>query len=389
MLREAETCDAMRTLGYARACVLHLLRWLPSLLLLVPWLLGPLAPSEAARVRDLSSADGFRLLDWETVHLGQKLGALWAALSGETGDASADASALRAYFAQTPRPADLRPAAETALEHLVAQSYRDSGVTQAEPSSVPGVFPPVLVSLTAPPNVLVLSPRTELRVVGSSVLQPMDLAAQQRLEASADSTGVSSLVAPIGGLATYPAMVLDNGSAQQVLSASAHEWVHQYLIFYPLGQGYWRSQATREINETTAEMIGNEVGAGIASSLGLAAPADTSRLRRPSPFDFRGFMRDTRTHVEQLLAAGQVDEAEAYMRAQRDELQRRGYQIRKLNQAYFALYGSYGESDAASPANPIPGLLHQLRDQSGSVGEFLLRVRTLTSVEELRRAVSA
>ena len=43
------------------------------------------------------------------------------------------------------------------------------------------------------------------------------------------------------------------------------------------------------------------------------------------------------------------------MRARRDELQQHGYQIRKLNQAYFALYGSYGDGFAASPANPIPG----------------------------------
>ncbi|MBV9578330.1 MAG: hypothetical protein JO057_07060 [Chloroflexi bacterium] len=104
-------------------------------------------------------------------------------------------------------------------------------------------------------------------------------------------------------------------------------------------------------------------------------------------FDFRGFMRQTRTQVEQMLAVGQVDAAEAYMRAQRNELQRHGYAIRKLNQAYFALYGSYGESDAASAANPIPGLLHELRGESSSLGDFLARVRGVTTVQELRRAV--
>ena len=86
----------------------------------------------------------------------------------------------------------------------------------------------------------------------------MDIAAQERLEASADSTGVSSLVAPIGGLATYPSMVLDEDTPEHVLAAVAHEWVHQYLVFYPLGAGYWNSQETREINgrklATTAEL---------------------------------------------------------------------------------------------------------------------------------------
>jgi hypothetical protein len=90
-----------------------------------------------------------------------------------------------------------------------------------------------------------------------------------------------------------------------------------------------------------------------------------------------------------MLAAGQVDAAEAYMRAQRDELQQHGYAIRKLNQAYFALYGSYGDGYAASAASPIPGLLHRLRGQSPTVGDFLVRVRGITTVDELRQAVAA
>jgi hypothetical protein len=357
--------------------------------LLLPWLLAPLAPSEAARVRDLSSANGFRLLDWETVHVGQKLGALWSGLTGDTAQTAGDAAVVRAYYAQTPHDADQRPAVETALQHLIAQAYRDGGVTPSEPLPLQTLFPPVLISLTAPPNVLVIAPRTELRVIGSSVLEPMDVAAQERLEASADSSGVASLVAPIGGLATYPSMVLDDDSPEQVLSAAAHEWLHQYLIFYPLGQGYWRSQETREINETTAELVGNEVGAGIAEAIGVVQEPAARTLpptRTGRSFDFRAFMRDTRLQVDQMLAVGQVDEAEAYMRAQRDELQRHGYAIRKLNQAYFAMYGSYGNGSAASPANPMPGLLRRLREQSTSLGDFLTRVRGITSVDELRKA---
>jgi hypothetical protein len=386
-----ETWEVTRRCVTLELSVFNLLRWVPSVLLLVPLLLSPAAPPETARIRDLSSPYGFHLLDWETVHLSEKLGPLWTGLTGSTSDTSGDADVLRTYFAQSPHPVDLRPAAETALEHLVARAYRDGGVLRSEPLGLQTLFPPVLVNLTPPPNVLVIAPRTELRVIDSSVLGPMDVTAQEQLEASADSTGVSSLVAPIGGLATYPSMVLDNDSAQQVLSASAHEWVHQYLIFYPLGQGYWNSQQTREINETTAELIGDEVGAGIAAQIGLGAPAAgaSPRASRRPAFDFRSFMRETRAQVEQMLAAGQVDAAEAYMRAQRDELQRHGYQIRKLNQAYFALYGSYGDSDAASPANPIPGLLHQLRAQSSSIGDFLVRVRGITTVDDLRKAVDA
>src|SRR5260370_24428919 len=168
----------------------------------------------------------------------------------------------------------------------------------------------------------------------------MDVPAQERLEASADSTNVSSLVAPIGGLATYPSMVLDE-APDRVLPAAAHEWLHQYLIFYPLGRGYWNSQETREINETTAEMIGQEVGGRLAESLGLAPKSAPTAPRATQPaFDFRAFMRDTRAQTDHFLNDGQVAEAEGYMRTRRDELEQHGIQIRKLNQAYFALYGS-------------------------------------------------
>jgi predicted aminopeptidase len=184
-------------------------------------------------------------------------------------------------------------------------------------------------------------------------------------------------------------MVLESDSAEQVLVSAAHEWVHQYLIFYPLGEGYWNSQETREINETTAELVGTEVGGQVAARLGLtAAPvATTTPAPRTRPaFDFRAFMRETRAHVEELLAAQRVDDAEAYMRARRDELQQHGYYIRKLNQAYFALYGSYGEGFAASPANPIPGYLRTLRTASPTLADFLVRVRDITTVAQLREA---
>jgi hypothetical protein len=368
------------------------MRWLPGILLLLPWLLAPAAPTDAARWRDLAAPSSFQLLDWETVHLGERLGRLWDGLDGRASATPSDSDTLRVYFSAraASRRTEMRQSAEAALERVTMQAYAQAGITRSEPVSVPGLFPPVLVALTPPPNVLVVSPRTELRVIDSSVLQSMDVPAQEMLEASADSTGVSSLVAPIGGLATYPSMVLEEDSPERVLSAVAHEWLHQYLIFYPLGAGYWNSQETREINETTADLVGQEIGAGLAQSLDLARPAGNTRTGPPPApaFDFRAFMRDTRAHTEQLLAAGQVDTAEAYMRSQRDELQRHGYTIRKLNQAYFALYGSYGEGFAASPANPIPGLLHTLRDRSPSLADFIFRVRGITSVAQLRAAAA-
>jgi hypothetical protein len=364
-------------------------RWLPSVLLLVPWLLAPVAPSNDARIRDLVGTSSFRLLDWETVHLGERAGRLWAGLFAAPDVVQADADTLVSYFRARSRREELRRDAEAALERLVSQAYQDAGLTRSEPLPFTRLFPPVLVALTPPPNVLVISPRNELRVVGSSVMQAMDVTAQERIEASADSTDVSSLIAPIGGLATYPSMVLEDDNPERVLAAVAHEWLHQYLIFYPLGAGYWNNQQTREINETTAEMVGQEVGEALARQFGLvqAPRSGTSPQTAASPpaFDFRAFMRETRVRTEQLLRDGQIGAAESFLRTRRDDLEQHGYRIRKLNQAYFALYGSYGEGFAASPANPIPGLLRKLREQSGSLAEFIFRVRGITSVEELRR----
>ncbi|HYY90145.1 MAG TPA: hypothetical protein VFA49_15205 [Chloroflexota bacterium] len=363
------------------------LRWLPSAVVLGLLAFGPGGPSPESRIGGLASAAAFRLLDWETVNLADRAGRLWHGLAGGVDLGEADADALRAYFARQTRTPS--PSIEAALERAVSQTYTRAGLSRSEPLLADRLFPPVLVALSAPPNVLVISPRTELRVAQSVVLQALSPAAQEQLESSADSTGVSSLVAPIGGLATYPSMVLHEDAPERVLASVAHEWLHQYLIFYPLGAGYWQRQETREINETAADLVGQEVGRSVAEDLGLQHPTGASPPPRPTGFDFRLFMRQTRLNTEHLLAAGKIEEAEAYMRAQRDELQRRGYQIRKLNQAYFALYGSYGEGFAASPTNPIPDLLRQLRNRSASLAEFIFRVRGVTTVSELRAASAA
>src|SRR5260370_14280732 len=170
---------------------------------------------------------------------------MWAGLSGTVMVHPADAERLRTYFQTSAHNAEARTQVEAALERVVGQAYRDGGLDRSPLGLRDRLFPPVLVALTAPPNVLVIAPRTELRVIGSSVMQAMDGPAQERLEASADSTDVSSLVAPIGGLATYPSMGLDE-SADRVLAPVAHEWPPQYLIFYPPGRAYWNSPETRE-----------------------------------------------------------------------------------------------------------------------------------------------
>ena len=176
------------------------LRWLPAVLVLLPWLLGPAIPSNEARVRDPGRPVTFRLLDWETVALGSARAPV-GGLIGPTLSASPMPTRCARSSART-RPVGPPPSRRSSVSSPGLCRRRAQPFGSRSPPD--RLFPPVLVALTPPPNVLVVAPRTELRVFSRSVLKSMDVSAQEQLETSTDSTGVSSLVAPIGGLATYP-----------------------------------------------------------------------------------------------------------------------------------------------------------------------------------------
>ena len=94
-------------------------------------------------------------------------------------------------------------------------------------------------------------------------------------------------------------------------------------------------------------------------------------------------MRDVRRQVDDYLAHGQVQSAEKYMQDQRQVLASKGYNIRKLNQAYFAFYGSY--ADSPTSIDPIGNNLKSLRQQSPTLRDFLEQASGLTSKADLQR----
>ena len=98
-------------------------------------------------------------------------------------------------------------------------------------------------------------------------------------------------------------------------------------------------------------------------------------------FDFNAAMRQIRQNVDAYLANGQIDQAEQYMNGQRDYLQTQGYYIRKLNQAYFAFYGTYADTPAYT--NPIGTTVQDVRNESNSIKDFLNAVANVTSVKGL------
>jgi hypothetical protein len=353
---------------------------------------GP--PPPGLRVEQLAASREFPIVDWHLARIAERADRIGLGLLGaRPRPTDADRSAAAAYFAaRSADRAPLAPGAETAIERAVSTVLRQEGLDdRPAPWTADGeiLFPPVSFAFTRPPEVLIVARRDRISVVQSELLRPgiADVDAE-RLEAEVDALGYSSLVTPIGGLATFPTMVVDTNRPLDAVVAVTHEWIHGYLFFTPLGARYWSSQDARTINETVADMVSRELGPRAVRELGLESPQSSGArpaTPQPSMVQVRTMMRETRIQLDALLREGKVAEAEAYLRDRRPELVAAGFQIRKLNQAYFAFYGSYG--DAAAGVNPIPRQLGWLRAASSSPGEFLRRVGQLTSAEDLARAV--
>jgi hypothetical protein len=255
-------------------------------------------------------------------------------------------------------------------------------------------FPPVKMILAKPPHLLVVSPRDRIESIREVNLLPeMSQEDMESIEAKVDSLGVSSLVVDLGGLATYPSYITDEADLQFIIETAVHEWLHQYLAFTSLGfyyvldlTGIRQDYDIATINETVASMISKEIGSMIYKQ--YFAPGETSNAQQESTepaFDFNKEMRETRKAVDDYLARGEIEQAEQYMEQQRQYLAANGYYIRKLNQAYFAFYGTY--ADSPTSISPIGVELKTLRSQSASLKEFLDAASSIKSQKELTESI--
>ena len=287
-----------------------------------------------------------------------------------------------------------RPAVEATLETQTAAILHEAGLT-----TLNRVWPPVRFQFTESPHKLIVSPRRRIAVEGEAFLQPtVPLDQIEGIESAVETAlDVSALVEGTGGISSYPTMIVEIASLEWVLSTIAHEWMHTYLIFYPLGLRYFENRDTRTLNETIASIVGDEIGRLALERFypELAPPPPPPRPARgvtptPTPgpprFQFGPFMRETRLTVDKLLAEGQVIEAEEYMEARRQVLVANGYAIRKLNQAYFAFHGSYAVGPAGT--DPIGDKLRALRQRALSLADFVRIVARITSVAELDAALA-
>ncbi|HNO65668.1 MAG TPA: hypothetical protein PKK39_04920, partial [Tepidiformaceae bacterium] len=91
--------------------------------------------------------------------------------------------------------------------------------------------------------------------------------------------------------------------------------------------------------------------------------------------------------VDALLADGKVSEAEQLMDQKREYLNQHGIAIRKINQAYFAFYGTYADSPQST--NPIGPKIEQVWEKTQDVGVFLKLMREVRTSADLDRTLAA
>jgi hypothetical protein len=233
----------------------------------------------------------------------------------------------------------------------------------------------------------VISPRDAIRRDSDTLLKnDLSLGQIEAIERRADSDRQVSIVVAVGGIAAYPAIVRDDRAYDSILETSAHEWVHHYLAFYPLGLQWSKGGAGHTLNETTANIAGREIANLVhrAHPVDLPAGADGRSPAGPAPtVNFSEELRKLRLEVDALLAEGKVDEAERTMEERRLFLAENGINIRKINQAYFAFYGTYADSPASS--DPIGPKIERVWELTGDVGQFLRMMREVTSEADLDR----
>jgi len=255
-------------------------------------------------------------------------------------------------------------------------------------------FPPLSFNLEPPPHLLVVSPRNRIESTREITLQ-QDLIVEEMesIEEHVDKLGVSSLVVGIGGLgATYPTFVTDNASLQFTINTATEEWLHQYLIFKPLGflylldvTGVSRNYEIATMNETVVSIVSKEIGTLVCQKYYPGYENSPQPPVAEPEFDFNREMRDIRRTVDIYLAQGEITQAEEFMEQKRQYLASMGYYIRKLNQAYFAFHGTY--ADRPTSISPIGVELKKLRDQSASLKNFLDTVAVMTSRQDLSMSI--
>ncbi len=238
------------------------------------------------------------------------------------------------------------------------------------------IFPPLDFVIQDSPKVLVISPRDSIAqqyvlLISSDI--PLDKIIE--IENSIDMRNFSSLIVNTGGFASYPSMVKKSKNYDYMISTISHEWLHQYLFFSPLGQSYFKGGEMIKLNETLADIFGQEI----------ANLPEEKNIFYPDVI-FNDFLKETRLEVDRLLKNKEINTAETYMKNRTIKLQSLGYKTRKINQAYFAFHGNYGSSP--SSLSEYDNKLNKLRNEYNSFSLFLDDLKKIKNIEEFNELIN-
>ena len=296
--------------------------------------------------------------------------------------AESDSAAIAGRIEETrQRRREMQAEVEETLESEISAVLSQEGFS----SRIGLIFPPVDTVYARSPGALIISPRDRIAQISSTLLKPgLSDPERDRLEDLIfQEDGLSALIVSTGGVATYPSVVSASGTLHNALVTTAHEWLHHWFFFQPLGQHFWDSADMTTLNETAATIGGEIIGDRVFTAMTGEAVNREPSTSPPDPgsFDFNAEMRETRLTAEGLLAEGKIEEAESYMEERRQFLDDNGYFVRKINQAFFAFHGSY--ATGAASVSPIGDQLEELRAGTGSAEEFLKTVGRFDRVEDL------
>ena len=274
----------------------------------------------------------------------------------------------------------LQSKAEAALESELTAVLSELGFS----SRLKILFPPVDIRFEEPPTILVVSPRDRI-VLQEVVLMEPDMKAIDRdfLENEMlEQYNLSAFVDDIGGIATYPAMVPGTETTRSITQTAAHEWLHHYLFFKPLGKNYYDSDIMPTLNETVADIAGREIGDIVFARMGGDLSIANSRYVAAEDRDprFTQEMRKTRRKVDDLLANGMIEEAEQYMKERLWFFRLRGYSLRKLNQAFLAFRSRYAQSSVS--VSPIGAQVEAIRASLPDIGIFIETVSQIGNQQD-------
>ena len=240
------------------------------------------------------------------------------------------------------------------------------------------------------PKLLVISPRDKIfREDELLLIHNLSLEEINKIEESIMSEiGYSSIVVNIGGVAAYPSIIKETDNYGDLFKAHAHEWLHQYLILFPLGRAYFKDTNMKIVNETLANIYSERLFNNVCSKkIKLQDVICNSKKNILSDkFNYQLFIKNLRLDVDELLKSGKINQAEKQMESARAELESKGFYVRKINQAWFAFNGTYADSPASS--SNIDQEIESFIDSQESLGDAIKKLRKVKNFEEYKNLIS-